>query len=324
MVGASAFSPSGQSKTATSLSSYLDSINPSGTTQPKPASYGVSGKSYTNTPLSPFNGQASTSATVAASEPPASFPFAKADYFDTAYLHSKGPRPSFDWGAPADGTRKLSDDGLLRSGAWYCTNGGWESPNPKAATEVFWVLSGHGKLTDADGMEHYFGPGDNVIIPKGHTGRWDVYEPIHKVWAVNAHANVEETGYPVRVQVDHYHSWNEQLLSPLVIENGVVFNDPLFGSFLQSTNGAAPSTKVFYNVGPTQVGVWSSPAASSYQVQQGQRAWIYCLEGVMFVTDGQTGEARRCEAGDTIVLPKGWYGCVDVMEDTKQLFTVAE
>jgi len=34
-------------------------------------------------------------------------------------------------------------------------------------------------------LEHYFGPGDNVIIPKGHTGRWDVYEPIHKVWAVN-------------------------------------------------------------------------------------------------------------------------------------------
>lgn len=108
------------------------------------------------------------------------------------------------------------------------------------------------------------------------------------------------------------------------MENGVVVDDPLFGPFLQSSNAAAPSATVFYNAGPTRVGVWSSPAGSSYQVQQGERAWIYCLEGVMFVTDGQTGEARRCEAGDTIVLPKGWYGYVDVMEDTKQLFTVAE
>mmetsp|Transcript_5570 Transcript_5570/g.13119 ORF Transcript_5570/g.13119 Transcript_5570/m.13119 type:complete len:336 (+) Transcript_5570:66-1073(+) len=321
MVGATAFSPSGQAEktSGTSLSSYLDSMNPNGIAAPKPASYGISGKSYTNVPSSPFDGQASANGAAAAF-----FPFAKADYFDTSYLVSKGPRATFDWGAPADATRKLGDDGLLRAGAWYCTNGGWESPNPKAATEVFWVLSGHGKLTDADGVEHHFGPGDNVIIPKGHTGRWDVYEPIHKVWAVNAHANIEETGSPIRVQVDHYHSWNEELLSALTVDNGVVVDDPLYGPFLQSSNGAAPSAKVFYNVGPTQVGVWSSAAGSSYRVQQGERAWIYCLEGVMFVTDGRTGEARRCEAGDTIVVPQGWYGYVDVVEGTKQLFTVAK
>ena len=187
VVVATAFSPSGQDKTSTSssLSSYLDSMNPNGGTTIKPASYGFSGKSYTNVPSSPFNEQASANAAVTPKEGSESFPFAKANYFDTSFLVSKGPRATFDWGAPADATRKLCDDGLLRVGAWYCTNGGWESPNPKAATEVFWVLSGHGKLTDADGVEHYFGPGDNVIIPKGHTGRWDVYAPIHKVWAVN-------------------------------------------------------------------------------------------------------------------------------------------
>jgi uncharacterized cupin superfamily protein len=46
-------------------------------------------------------------------------------------------------------------------------------------------LEGYGSLDDADGVRHYFGPGDNVIIPKGHTGRWDVNQPIRKVWAVN-------------------------------------------------------------------------------------------------------------------------------------------
>lgn len=178
------FSTSGQAKATiiTSLSSsYLDSMGTNGGSA-KPASYGFSGKSYTNVPSSPFNGQ--TAGSISEDESPF-FQFAKADYFDLSHLISKGPRASYDWGTPADATRKLCDDGLLRAGAWYCSNGGWESPNPKAHTEVFWVLSGHGKLTDADGLEHHFGPGDNVIIPKGHTGRWDVYEPIHKVWAVN-------------------------------------------------------------------------------------------------------------------------------------------
>jgi uncharacterized cupin superfamily protein len=71
------------------------------------------------------------------------------------------------------------------------------------------------------------------------------------------------------------------------------------------------------------VGIWSSEPGS-YVVNHGKRAWIHILEGVVFVTNGQDGTAKRCVAGDTIVLPAGWYGYIDVMETTKKLWTVAE
>ena len=85
--------------------------------------------------------------------------YASPDYFAFSNLQSKGPRAG-DWGTPSEATRKLDDDGILRVGAWYCSEGGWPSPNQKAHTEIFYVLEGHACLTDADGMKHYFGPGD--------------------------------------------------------------------------------------------------------------------------------------------------------------------
>ena len=99
------------------------------------------------------------------------FVHAPLDYFAFDNLSSKGPRATFDWGEPQDWSRKLADDGVFRGGTWYCTEGGWESPNGKAVTEVFYMLEGHGMLGDSDGTKHYFGPGDMVIIPKGHTGK---------------------------------------------------------------------------------------------------------------------------------------------------------
>ena len=179
-------------------SSYLDALG-GPPADVKPASYGISGGSFN--PVTPIPGsyqvpQSSTMISPLAPEPlpvPSAtikevssiqFPFAPASSFGMEYLVSKGPRPS-DWGTPADATRKLSDDGTFRAGAWYCSEGGWPSPNGKAVTETFYVLEGNGSLDDADGVRHYFGPGDHVIIPKGHTGRWDVMKPIRKVWAVN-------------------------------------------------------------------------------------------------------------------------------------------
>ena len=205
------------------------------------------------------------------------FAFAQESFFGMHNLVSKGPRGS-DWGTPADATCSLSDDGIFRAGAWFCSEGGWPSPNPKAHTEVFYVLEGYGSLEDADGVRHYFGPGDNVIIPKGHTGRWDVNQPIRKVWAVNDHPNIEERSTPIRVQVDHYNSWAPQFLEQNNNSNNG--EDPLYGYISDSTT--VSSSKTFYNVGPTQVGVWSSEPGS-YAVSHGKRAWIHVLEGVMYV-----------------------------------------
>ena len=82
------------------------------------------------------------------------FVHAPLDYFAFDNLSSKGPRATYDWGEPQDWSRKLADDGVFRGGTWYCTEGGWESPNGKAVTEVFYMLEGHGMLGDSDGKLH--------------------------------------------------------------------------------------------------------------------------------------------------------------------------
>ena len=278
----------------TALSSYLDSLQ----------------NQVVNGNASPAVLTPSTTEAVAADGVP--FAHATISYFDSANLASKGPRATKDWGEPQDGTRKLADDGDFRTGAWYCTEGGWPSPNEKAHTEMFYVLSGSGCLGDADGTTHYFGPGDHVIIPKGHTGRWDVFTPIHKVWAVNAHQRIEETSYPIRVQVDRYHTFAAQYLQA---NQG---QDPLFRS-----SSAAIAYNTFYDVGPTSVGVWTCPSGETVPVSNGARSFFHLLEGVVVVTDGATGHAKRCVPGDTVQLAEGWSGFVDVIQPAKMLWTTA-
>jgi len=232
------------------------------------------------------------------------------EYFSFDNLESKGPRATCDWGTPQDWSRKLAEDGIFRSGAWYCTPGGWPSPNGKAVTEVFYMLEGHGCLSDADGMRHYFGPGDMVTIPKGHTGRWDVNSPILKVWAVNAHSNVEERSSPIRVKVDHYNTFvSSQSSSSL---------DPLY----RSTVDIGSSSNILYDVGSTKVGYWSCSNTGSFPVSYGTRQWFHVLKGVLFVTTSG-GTSRRCIAGDTVMLPAGWSGFIDVVEPTEKVFCAA-
>ncbi|CAB9521244.1 Enzyme of the cupin superfamily [Seminavis robusta] len=285
--------------------SYLESLQTqTQVTEPTPA---VSGPLATVGGASPVNG-----APPAAATERLGFCHVPMEYFGLDKLSSKGPRATFDWGAPQDWSRKLADDGEFRAGSWYCSEGGWASPKGKAVTEVFYVLSGYGCLGDADGVKHYFGPGDVVVIPKGHTGRWDVNEPIHKVWAVNDHPRVEEQSTPIRVRVDHYNTFASQYM---VDTSG---NDPLYGD----TVPAKSATNTLYNIGPTKVGVWSCEKGS-FQVHHGARSWFHMLEGVLFVTDASDGNCRRCVAGDTVMLPEGWYGWVDVIEPAKKVWVTA-
>mmetsp|Transcript_14076 Transcript_14076/g.21379 ORF Transcript_14076/g.21379 Transcript_14076/m.21379 type:complete len:320 (+) Transcript_14076:365-1324(+) len=303
LVNTGAFASLGSSqgaRHATQLQSYLESL-------------GQPGAVASFAPPAPAAAAPVANGNVAPASP---FPYVPLSDFAVSNLESKGPRATADWGTPADATAKLGNYGCLSGGTWFCTEGGWPSPNEKAHTEVFYVLSGFGSLDDADGARHYFGPGDTVIIPKGHTGRWDVNQAIHKVWAVNAHEQIEDKSPIIRVQVDHYNSFASELLSP--VENGY---DPLYGTTAPVTGSVAPSAKTFYNVGPTQVGVWSSRERGSFAVQSGKASWIYILEGVAYITMGR--ESRRCVAGDSVLLPAGWSGHVDVVEPVKKLWTTA-
>ena len=44
----------------------------------------------------------------------------------------------------------------------------------------------------------------------------------------------------------------------------------------------------------------------------------------MFITDSSDGTSKRCIPGDTVMLPMGWSGYVDVVEPVKKVFTVAK
>ena len=95
------------------------------------------------------------------------FSHAQKEYFDIPNLLPKGFRNNADVGEPHDSTRPLAKDGSLATGSWWCAAGGWPSPALRATTEVFYVFSGNGCVTDLDGTRNYFGPGDTVILPKG-------------------------------------------------------------------------------------------------------------------------------------------------------------
>ena len=270
------------------LSSYLDSLS-------------------TNHVINPPTPQVMTDVTDTHTQS-SSFYHAPKSYFSLSNLTDKGPRKA-DVGTPHEGTRKLVQLDHTRAGSWSCSSGGWPSPNPKAHTEIFLVWDGHGCLSDSDGVKHYFGPGDTVIIPKGHTGRWDVLADMHKIWFVNDHENVEESD-PIRVRVIHYHD----LVS---MENQVSFGvskDVVRGNPEIYSN-------VFYKAGNNNVGSWVCTPGCFNINGLDTTIGFYVLEGLFYITDAESGQCCRCGPGDTVMLPKGWSGCVDVVETAKKLWT---
>lgn len=232
-------------------------------------------------------------------------------HFDVSQLTPKGPRKNPDVGAPHDASRKLGQMGILRSGSWWCAEGGWPSPNQRATTEIFHVVSGHGCLTDVDGARHFFGPGDTVVLPKGWTGRWDVLEPIHKIWFVVEHAHIEEYGYPIRVLVKHYN----QMASRNLKQQGIRL-DAMYGT------KPTPASFTYYDVGPTKVGWWTC-TTGSFPVISPLSAF-HVMEGVFLMHNEKDGTMQRVVAGDTVMLPKGWSGHWDIIEPVKKLWVVVK
>jgi len=305
-------------KTSELWSSYLDSLN-DGVATIRPAEEEEVIPAATIGPFPIVSDSESDSESESeVSLPP--FAHTSIGYFGLEELTSKGPRTTADWGTPEESTRPIlplqyHDGQMLTAGSWYCTEGGWPSPSLKAHTEVFYVLDGHCSMDDLDGTKHYFGPGDTVIIPKGHSGRWDVHQPVHKVWTSHHHPHIENQD--PRVQVIPYSS----LSPPTTATSTSTQPDVLYGT--PSTNGLE-SCQTFYNVGPTKVGVWNCAQPSSFQVIDTQQSiFFHLLEGIMYLSDAQTGHARRCIPGDTVLLPAHWSGHIDILTPVKKVWTSA-
>ena len=75
------------------------------------------------------------------------------------------------------------DAGPVEVGVWACTPGGWAITD-RPDTETVQILSGRARLTDAGGRAAELGPGDVLVLPRGWSGRWDVLEPVRKLYVI--------------------------------------------------------------------------------------------------------------------------------------------
>jgi uncharacterized cupin superfamily protein len=179
-------------------------------------------------------------------------------------------------------------NGASSCGSWACSEGGWDSPNPRGSTEWFYVLSGNGAVTDPDGTMHAFGPGDSVVLPKGWHGRWDIGRHIHKVWLTMEHDDVAGASKrPVVVS-------QREIQAPI----------PAVGK----------AGNTIYDVGSVRAGSWSCGVGAAQIAPRNLDEVFFVIEGTFFLTDVDGASARRCSRGDFVHLPAGWTGTFDGIE----------
>ena len=100
-----------------------------------------------------------------------------------APLDDWGPRVGADSGEPmmSGSIWYEAPDGSVQVGLWACTPGGW-SITDRPDTETVRILAGRARLTDAGGTAVELTTGDVLVLPKGWSGRWDILEPVRKLF----------------------------------------------------------------------------------------------------------------------------------------------
>ncbi len=92
-------------------------------------------------------------------------------------------RPTdFVFGDPAWTYASLTE-GNVESGIWTSDVGVWDETD-YPVDEVMVVTKGHLRTTDSDGTVHDLTEGDMFALPKGWAGRWEVIEPMAKIYVI--------------------------------------------------------------------------------------------------------------------------------------------
>jgi uncharacterized cupin superfamily protein len=217
-------------------------------------------------------------------------------------------------------------------GSWWCSTGTWTVVQPRTSTMVFHVWTGHAQVMDATSgggdddettRQHFFGPGDTVILPKGWSGRWSVQQDIHTIWFDYEHEIdiqlQESASSSPRAIVTPYHEFAPHLLQA----QGVLQQPDAAGD---CSNGSTPpriALRIIHDKTPIlKVGCWTCTPGSFMIQHHATTECFHVLEGVLFLTNhnAEGMASRRCVAGDTVVIPKGWTGHVDVIQTVKKLW----
>ena len=77
-------------------------------------------------------------------------------------------------------------EGPLAVGVWACTPGKVRLVNP--FSEFCTVTEGQVTVTDGDGKQTTFGPGDSFFIAQGETSTWDIHEVFQKTFFFHVNA----------------------------------------------------------------------------------------------------------------------------------------
>jgi uncharacterized cupin superfamily protein len=77
-------------------------------------------------------------------------------------------------------------EGPLAVGVWECTPGKCRLVNP--FSEYCTVTKGRVTVTDGDGKQTTFGPGDSFFIAQGETSTWDIHEAFQKTFFFHVNA----------------------------------------------------------------------------------------------------------------------------------------
>ena len=76
-----------------------------------------------------------------------------------------------------------SADGKFHVGIWTCSPGRWRIRYDEQ--EYCRILSGTGAVIDSAGKVHTLAAGDEIVIPPGFVGEWDVTETMTKTYVIS-------------------------------------------------------------------------------------------------------------------------------------------
>lgn len=75
-----------------------------------------------------------------------------------------------------------SSDEKFFAGTWEAEPGAWSVSYSE--NEYFRILGGHSVLRDRNGAERQLRAGDDVVIPAGFEGVWEVVETTRKIYVI--------------------------------------------------------------------------------------------------------------------------------------------
>ena len=74
-------------------------------------------------------------------------------------------------------------EGPLAVGIWECTPGKVRGTYP--FSELCTIRKGRVTITDGDGKQTTFGPGDSFFIAQGETTTWNIHETVEKTFFIH-------------------------------------------------------------------------------------------------------------------------------------------